>query len=131
MKRLVECTCGHRYAKEFDNTNEWFCINKACCPVCTADLPPDSDPIWDDENYVQAAMTSHIPIFIIEEKSLYISGYDKTGVFRFSIPSGSQVPAGIIAGKGWTLKTEYRTNLKCTVCGDYLADRTDSCSCNK
>lgn len=65
----------------------------------------------------------------IEEKSLYISGYDKSGVFRFSIPSGSEIPAGVIAGKGWTLKTEYRKNLKCRLCGDYLADENSSCSC--
>lgn len=64
-----------------------------------------------------------------EEKSLYIKGIDKAGVTRFSIPSGSKIPAGIIAGKGWILKTEYRTNIRCSVCGDYIADETSDCSC--
>jgi hypothetical protein len=66
---------------------------------------------------------------MVEEKSLYIRGEDRQGIFRFSIPSGTEIPAGIIAGKGWKLKTEYRVNKRCSVCQDYLADENDTCSC--
>lgn len=67
--------------------------------------------------------------FIEEEKSLYIAGYDRNGVFRFSIPAGSTIPAGVVAGKGWTLRTEYKVNLKCGACGDYLFTKDSECSC--
>lgn len=62
MKRLIECGCGHRYEREFDNHNDWLCLKRACCPICTAELPPDSDPVWDDPNYTAAAQTEHRPV---------------------------------------------------------------------
>ena len=67
----------------------------------------------------------------MKEKSLYISGYDKNGIFRFSIPAGGQIPAGIIIGKRWTLKTEYKINYKCSICGTYLFTEKAVCPhCN-
>jgi len=62
MKQFVKCTCGHIHASEFQNENEWQCIKKACCPVCTSELPGPDDPVWDDENYVTSAMTTHDPV---------------------------------------------------------------------
>jgi hypothetical protein len=63
MKRLIECTmCGKRHQAEFTDHNEWLSIKKACCPVCTKDLPPDSDSAWDDPNYTSAAQTTHRPV---------------------------------------------------------------------
>jgi len=53
------------------------------------------------------------------EKRLYINGYDRTGTFRFGIANGESIPAGIIAGKGWTLKVAYEKNFVCDTCGSY------------
>jgi len=50
------------------------------------------------------------------KKRLYIEGYDRNGVFRFSIPNGSSIPSGIIAGKGWTLRTVYQDIIWCSAC---------------
>jgi hypothetical protein len=62
MERKIECTCGHQHLKTFETENDWKCIKKTCCPICTADLPENDNPIWDDENFWQAATTGHKPV---------------------------------------------------------------------
>jgi hypothetical protein len=58
------------------------------------------------------------------KKCLYIAGYDKQGIMRFSIPNGGSIPAGVIAGKDWMLKVEYRELEYCDKCNYY-----DICHC--
>ena len=64
MEKLIKCTCGHIHAANLTE-NEWVCITRACCPVCTADLPPDSDPVWDDPNFITTAQTGHKPVDLV------------------------------------------------------------------
>jgi len=56
----------------------------------------------------------------MKRKMLYINGYDRSGIFRFGIANGGSIPAGIIAGKGWTLKVAYENNFVCDKCGGYI-----------
>lgn len=57
----IKCSsCGYQHEKDINP----IILEKGikfwtCCPVCTKDLPPDSDPIWDDPNFVSFVQTEH------------------------------------------------------------------------
>jgi len=56
----------------------------------------------------------------MKRKMLYINGYDRSGIFRFGIANGERIPSGIIAGKGWTLRVNYKEVIRCDKCNGYV-----------
>jgi len=58
----IQCQlCGTIHEEFFRCLNDWACIKKDVCPECGKGLPPETDPLWKDDNWVDWIMTDHRP----------------------------------------------------------------------